>query len=79
MAVYQKALKLLYVDQLLERMKAEFVIHYDPQVHSSWLLACDFQSLLSAVTYSLCWDRLCDVFTSESSETPYQRALGRVS
>ena len=30
-AVYQKALKLLYVDQLLERMKAEFVIHYDPQ------------------------------------------------
>ena len=32
MAVYQKALKLLYVDQLLERMKAEFVIHYDPQV-----------------------------------------------
>ena len=32
-AVYQKALKLLYVDQLLERMKADFVIHYDPQVH----------------------------------------------
>ena len=41
MAVYQKALKLLYVDQLLERMKAEFVIHYDPQVqpHSHVCLA----------------------------------------
>ena len=32
MAVYQKALKLMYVDQLLERMKAEFVLQYEPKV-----------------------------------------------
>ena len=32
MAVYQKALKLMYVDRLLERMKAEFVLQYDPKV-----------------------------------------------
>ena len=32
MAVYQKALKLLYVDQLLERMKADFVLQYEPKV-----------------------------------------------
>ena len=32
MAVYQKALKLLYVDQLLERMKAQFVLQYEPKV-----------------------------------------------
>lgn len=32
MAVYQKALKLLYVDQLLERMKAEFILQYQPKV-----------------------------------------------
>jgi signal recognition particle receptor subunit alpha len=31
-AVYQKALKLMYVDRLLERMKAEFVLQYDPKV-----------------------------------------------
>ena len=31
-AVYQKALKLLYVDQLLERMKAQFVLQYEPKV-----------------------------------------------
>ena len=40
MAVYQKALKLLYVDQLLERMKAEFVIHYDPQVSFYGHMSC---------------------------------------
>jgi len=43
-AVYQKALKLLYVDQLLERMKAEFVLQYDPKV----LKAAD--SLLQAAS-----------------------------
>ncbi len=30
-AVYQRALKLLYVDELLERMKAEFPKHYQPK------------------------------------------------
>ncbi len=31
MAVYQRALKLLYVDELLARMKAEFPAHYKPK------------------------------------------------
>lgn len=30
-AVYQRALKLLYVEELLERMKAEFPQHYQPK------------------------------------------------
>ena len=37
-AVYQKALKLMYVDRLLERMKAEFVLQYDPKVSLCTLL-----------------------------------------
>ncbi|CAL8472252.1 g11794 [Coccomyxa elongata] len=32
-AVYQRALKLLYVDDLLERMKAEFPKHYQPKCY----------------------------------------------
>ena len=30
-AVYQRALKLLYVDELLARLKAEFPAHYKPK------------------------------------------------
>jgi signal recognition particle receptor subunit alpha len=32
-AVYQKGLKLAYVDELLERMKSEFPQHYQPKVY----------------------------------------------
>ena len=32
-AVYQKGLKLAYVDELLKRMKEEFPSHYKPQVY----------------------------------------------
>lgn len=33
-AVYQKTLSLLYVDELLQRVKAEFAVEYKPHVYS---------------------------------------------
>jgi hypothetical protein len=35
-AVYQKALKLMYVDELLERVKAEFALLYKPDTRTKY-------------------------------------------
>ena len=62
MAVYQKALKLLYVDQLLERMKAQFVLQYEPKVR----LLPHPQSVpwpASALQVAWMWQRVQDGMT----------------
>jgi signal recognition particle receptor subunit alpha len=45
-AVYQRALKLLYVDDLLERVKQEFAVHYKPNVYDYKQFEKTFQRLL---------------------------------
>ena len=45
-AVYQRALKLMYVDSLLERVKAEFSVQYSPKRFDYAAFDADFRSAL---------------------------------
>ena len=44
-AVYQRALKVLYVDELLEALKAEFPKHYQPKRYDYPAFADGFERL----------------------------------
>ena len=46
-AVYQRALKLLYVDELLQRVKQEFSQQYKPDQVEETTLCLGFQSATS--------------------------------
>ena len=49
-AVYQRALKLLYVDELLERVKREFATEYKPDQVKVKYTVCDSQRLVCSLS-----------------------------